>query len=172
VSTAEVHEVSEVDEALRTTLLRCWTDVTNAGGAVGFVPPVTAEELAPVLDKLLDHVRSGRDRLCVLSVDGEVAGFAVLVRSESHLRQHWASVLRVQVHPSRQGCGLGRTLIEGVHAIARRHGFEFTFLTARGGTGLERFYERLGYHEVGRMPRALLLREGDYRDEISMVCPL
>ena len=59
-----------------------------------------------------------------------------------------------------------------MHAIARRHGFEFSFLTARGGTGLEKFYERLGYREVGRMPRALLLHEGDYRDEISMVCPL
>jgi GNAT superfamily N-acetyltransferase len=172
VPTAEVHEVSEVDDALRTALLRCWTDVINAGGAVGFVPPVTADDVTPVLDKLLGHVRDGRDLICLLTVDGAIAGFAALVRSESHLRQHWASVLRVQVHPSRQGTGLGRTLIEGVHAIARRHGFEFTFLTARGGTGLEKFYERLGYREVGRMPRALLLRAGDYRDEISMVCPL
>lgn len=170
--TATVHEVSEVDDALRATLLACWTDVSNAGGAVGFVPPVTSDDVAPVLDKLLDHVRAGRDLLCVLSVDGELAGFATLVRSESHLRQHWASVLRVQVHPSRQGDGLGTTLIEGVHAIARRHGFEFTFLTVRGGTGIEAFYQRLGYREVGRMPRALLLGEGDYRDEISMVCPL
>jgi GNAT superfamily N-acetyltransferase len=167
-----VREVSVVDEDLRTTLLRCWLDVSNAGGAVGFVPPVTEGELAPVLDKLLDGVRSGRNVLCVLEVDGEVGGWATLVRSDSHLRQHWASVLRVQVHPSRQGAGLGRALITGVHDIARRHGFEFLFLNVRGGTGTEAFYAGLGYVEVGRVPGALRLAPGDDRDEIAMVCRL
>lgn len=28
-------------------LLTLWTDVTNAGGAVGFVPPVTAVDIRP-----------------------------------------------------------------------------------------------------------------------------
>jgi hypothetical protein len=35
---SEVRAVPEVDDALRQELLTCWTDVTNAGGAVGFVP--------------------------------------------------------------------------------------------------------------------------------------
>ena len=56
---AEVRAVSEVDDALRKDLLRCWTDVTNAGGAVGFVPPVTEDDVVPLLDKLLDGVLSG-----------------------------------------------------------------------------------------------------------------
>ena len=170
VTAARVREVSAADDGLRATLLRCWVEVTNAGGAVGFVPTVTDGDVAPVLDELLDGVRSGRSTLCVLEVDGEVAGWATLVRSGSHQRQHWASVLRVQVHPSRQGAGLGRVLMSGVHDIARRHGFEFLFLTVRGGTGIEAFYTRLGYGEIGRMPGALRLAPGDDRDEIFMVC--
>ena len=169
---AEVAPVTAVDDALRAELLTCWTDVTNAGGAVGFVPPVTEDDVSPVLDKLLEGVHSGRDVLAVMRVDGEVAGFAAIVGSSSPLRRHWAMVLRVQVHPSRQGHGLGRVLMDGVHRIARDRGWEFLHLTARGGTGVDGFYRGLGYVEVGRLPGAIRVAPGDDRDEIVMACRL
>ncbi|TFV46275.1 GNAT family N-acetyltransferase [Blastococcus sp. TF02A-35] len=169
---AVVRPVTAVDDPLRAELLACWTDVSNAGGAVGFVPPVTPEDVAPVLDRLLDGVRSGRDVLCVLSEEGRTVGFAVLVGLAGPLRRHWGTVLRVQVHPSRQGEGLGRVLMDGVHEVARSRGWEFLHLTARGGTGVEEFYRRLGYREVGRVPGAIRVAPGDDRDEISLVRPL
>ncbi|MGY1710654.1 GNAT family N-acetyltransferase [Geodermatophilus sp. SYSU D00758] len=169
---ARVSAVSTVDEELRGWLLACWTDVSNAGGAVGFVPPVTPDEVAPVLDALLCRVEQGREVLAVLEVDGERAGFAVLSLSQSPLRQHWATVLRVQVHPDRQGEGLGRVLIEGVHDLARARGLEFLHLTVRGGTGTESFYERLGYREFGRMAGAIRVAPGDDRDELHLTCRL
>ena len=172
VPQVEVRAVSAVDDVLRGELLRCWTDVSNAGGAVGFVPPVTEDDVAPVLARLLEDVHSGRDVLCVLTVDGETAGFAALVGSLSPLRRHWATVLRVQVHPSRQGGGLGRALMAGVHRIAGERGWEFLSLTSRGGTGVESFYKGLGYREVGRLPGAIRLAPGDDRDEILLACPL
>lgn len=164
----DVRAVPAVDDRLRAELLACWVDVTNAGGAVGFVPPVTADDVAPVLDRLLEGVASGRDVLCVLTVDGATAGFAALVGSTSPLRRHWATVLRVQVHPSRQGSGLGRRLMEGVHRIAAERGVEFLSLTARGGTGVDGFYRGLGYTEVGRIPGAVRVAPGDDRDEILL----
>ena len=163
-----VRAVSSVDEVLRGELLACWTDVSNAGGAVGFVPPVTADDVEPVLAHLLEGVRSGRDVLAVLTVDGVTAGWAAIVGSSSPLRAHWGTVLRVQVHPSRQGAGLGRVLMEGVHDIARQRGWEFLTLTARGGTGVDAFYRGLGYHEVGRMPGAIRVAPGDDREEILL----
>jgi GNAT superfamily N-acetyltransferase len=169
---ATVTAVEDVDPELRERLLACWTDVSNAGGAVGFVPPVTVEEVAPALDALLGRVAQGRERVIVLRVDDEVAGWAVLSLSVSPLRRHWATVLRVQVHPSRQGQGLGRVLMAGVHDIARQRGLEFLHLTARGGTGLERFYKGLGYTEFGRMPGAIRVAPGDDREEIHLTCRL
>ena len=166
---AEVRAVSEVDDVLRTELLACWTDVTNAGGAVGFVPPVTEDDVAPVLDRLLEGVRSGRDVLAVLTVDGATAGFATIAGFSSPLRRHWATVLRVQVHPARQGEGLGRALMSGVHDIARSRGLEFLHLGARGGTGVDAFYRGLGYTEVGRVPGAIRVAPGDDREEILLV---
>jgi GNAT superfamily N-acetyltransferase len=168
VSDVEVRAVSAVDDVLRDELLACWTDVSNAGGAVGFVPPVTRDDVAPVLERLLQDVHSGRDVLAVLTVDGATAGWAALVGSHSPLRRHWATVLRVQVHPSRQGQGLGRVLMTGVHDIARQRGWEFLYLTARGGTGVEAFYRGLGYQDAGRLPGAIRLAPDDDRDEILL----
>src|SRR5215204_2487670 len=79
VAAIRVRDVREVDDALHAALLVCWTDVVNAGGAVGFVAPVTREDVAPRLDTTLVAVRQGRDALCLLEVDGEPAGFAFLV---------------------------------------------------------------------------------------------
>ena len=169
---AEVAPVTAVDDGLRAALLTCWTDVSNAGGAVGFVPPVTEDDVSPVLDKLLEGVHSGRDVLAVLRVDGEVAGFAALVGSSSPLRRHWAMVLRVQVHPARQGLGLGRVLMNGVHDIARDRGWEFLSLSARGGTGVDGFYRGLGYREYGRLPGAIRVGPDDDRDEILLTVRL
>jgi GNAT superfamily N-acetyltransferase len=129
---------------------------------------VTQDDVAPVLERLLEGVSSGRDVLAVLSVDGQTAGFAVLVGSSSPLRRHWGTVLRVQVHPARQGSGLGRTLMTGVHEIARDRGWEFVHLTARGGTGVEEFYRGLGYAEIGRLTGAIRVGPGDDRDEIIL----
>jgi GNAT superfamily N-acetyltransferase len=172
VPAAEVRPVTAVDDALRKDLLACWTDVTNAGGSVGFVPPVTQDDVAPVLDRMLEGIEAGRDVLALLTVDGDTAGFAALVGSSSPLRRHWATVLRVQVHPSRQGGGLGRVLMAGVHDIARGRGWEFLYLSARGGTGLDAFYRGLGYTEVGRLPGAIRVAPADDRDEILLACRL
>ncbi|WP_073418736.1 GNAT family N-acetyltransferase [Geodermatophilus nigrescens] len=164
----EVTAVEAVDPQLREELLACWTDVSNAGGAVGFVPPVTRDDVAPVLDALVARAATGRERVVVLRADGELAGWAVLSLSVSPLRRHWATVLRVQVHPSRQGQGLGRALMTGVHAAARDCGLEMLHLTVRGGYGLEAFYAGLGYQEFGRMPGAIRLAPGDDREEVHL----
>ena len=164
-----VDAVDVVDPQLREAMLACWTDVSNAGGAVGFVPPVTRDEVAPVLDALLARAAQGRERVVVLRVDGELAGWAVISLSVSPLRRHWATVLRVQVHPSHQGRGLGRVLMDGVHEIARARGLEFLHLTVRAGYGLEGFYERLGYEVFGRMPGAIRVAPGDDRDEVLLL---
>ena len=169
---AVVRPTTTVDDALRAELLACWTDVSNAGGAVGFVPPVTPDDVVPLLDRLLEGVHSGRDVLALLTVDGVTAGFASVVGSLSPLRRHWGTVLRVQVHPSRQGQGLGRVLMEGVHDIARSRGWEFIHLTAREGAGVDAFYRRLGYEEFGRLPGAIRVAPGDDRAEIVMACRL
>ncbi|RSM85923.1 GNAT family N-acetyltransferase, partial [Streptomyces sp. WAC 01420] len=68
-----------VDPALRDGILDLWTDVSNAGGAVGYVPPVTREEIRPGLVKQFASMAEGRSRLVVGHDDeGRVAATAFL----------------------------------------------------------------------------------------------
>ncbi|MGS2643290.1 GNAT family N-acetyltransferase [Streptosporangium sp. LJ11] len=163
----------ELTPALTGELVECWTEVVNAGGSVGFVPPVTSDDIletATATFAACDATRDDPDHLLVgFDTEGRVACWLVLGDGKSWLRAHWRWVWRVMVDPKHQGKGYGTLLMRAADDAARGLGVEALHLTVRGGTGTEGFYGRLGYVEVGRIPRAIRLAPGDDRDEIYMV---
>jgi GNAT superfamily N-acetyltransferase len=158
-----------LDPGLREQLLDIWVDVTNAGGAVGFTPPADVPTVASTLGVALGRVAAGTDVLGILRQNGTAVGMGFLVDGDSPLRRHWRTVLRLMVRPELQGRGAGRLLLEGLHRTAAELGLEQLMLTTRGGTGVERFYEHLGYTVVGRHPGAIRLSPDDDRDELILV---
>lgn len=170
-SIALSHELDPaLDLQLRDELCDLWVAVTNAGGAIGFVPPVAAEDVRPDLMAHLAAVDAGGTRLLVgRDEKGTVAAAAFLVRNGHRLKRHWCNVNTVMVHPALQGDGHGRALMAAVAEAARRMpGVTALRLTCRGGLGLERFYERCGYREVGRRPGAIKVAEDDLRDDVEL----
>ncbi|MCD7444442.1 GNAT family N-acetyltransferase [Streptomyces lincolnensis] len=163
-----------VTPELRDGLLDLWTDASNAGGAVGFVPPVDRETIRPELVKHLAAMAEGRTRLVVgHDEDGAVAATAFLVLNTHRLMIHWVWAYTVMVHPRHQGKGYGRELLAAAADAARTlDGVEAIRLTCRGGLGLERFYGSCGYKEVGRIPGAIRVAPGDDRDDVIMLLPL
>ncbi|WP_030161223.1 GNAT family N-acetyltransferase [Streptomyces sp. NRRL S-244] len=163
-----------VDRALRDGLVRLWTDVSNAGGAVGFVPPVTADAIRPELVKHLVAMAEERNRLVVgHDADGRVRAAAWIGHNGHALQRHWAWVYTVMVGPELQGRGAGRALMEAVADAARSlGGLDALRLSCRGDHGLEHFYAACGYKEVGRVPGAIRVAPGDDRDDITMLLPL
>ena len=158
-----------LDEDLRSALIELWTDVTNAGGAVGLVPPVTKDDVLEVADGSFGRVLRGEDRIVVAFEDDRPVGLAFLVHRPGPLFRHWATVKRLMIHPSLQGRGLGAKLLEAVHEKAAEIGLEQIHLTVRGGTGTEAFYERHGYEVHARIPHVIRVAPGDDREEIYMV---
>ncbi|AXG78408.1 GNAT family N-acetyltransferase [Streptomyces paludis] len=163
-----------VDPALRDGLLALWADVSNAGGAVGFVPPVTPEDIRPELLKHFTAMAEGRSRLLVgYDETGAVAATAFLTLNTHRLMRHWLWLYTVMVHPGHQGKGYGRDLMAAVADAARGlDGIEAIRLGCRGGTGVDTFYAACGYKEVGRVPDAIRVAPGDDRDDITMLLPL
>ncbi|WP_370616335.1 GNAT family N-acetyltransferase [Mumia sp. Pv 4-285] len=162
-----------VTRSLRAGLLETWTDASNAGGAIGFVPPISPRDVEPLLDEQLSAVDQGR-MLLVVGLDGdEVRAAGFIERNTHRLMQHWVWVKTVMVHPEAQGRGAGFALMLALAAQARSMpGIEAVRLTCRGGLGLEDFYARCGYKEVGRVPGAIRVGPGDERDDITMLLPL
>ncbi|QIJ64092.1 GNAT family N-acetyltransferase [Streptomyces sp. JB150] len=163
-----------VTPELRDGILDLWTDVSNAGGAVGFVPPVERETVRPELVRHLVAMAEGRARLLVgHDEEGRVAATAFFHFNTHRLMAHWAWLYTVMVHPRHQGKGYGRDLLAAAEGAARGFdGIEAIRLTCRGGLGLERFYGSCGYKEVGRVPAAIRVAPGDDRDDVIMLLPL
>lgn len=162
---------------LREDLEVLWAEVTNAGGAVGFVPPVTPEDVRGELRRHLVGVAEGSTRPLVgFSATGRPVATAFFVHNDHRLMRHWVWLKTVMVHPDWQGCGVGRELLDTAAAVARgMDGVEAIRLTCRGGMGLERFYASCGYREVGRVPGAIRVGgpdRRDDRDDVTMWLPL
>ncbi|WP_319461676.1 GNAT family N-acetyltransferase [Micromonospora sp. RTP1Z1] len=158
----------DLTPALREQLVDLWVDVTNAGGAVGFVAPVTAAEVWPMAAATFADIADGPDRLLVGYEGGRPAGILIIADNRFHLKTHYRVLKRVMVHPGTQGRGYGVALMREAERLGRERGLAALHVTVRGGLGLESFYDRLGYREVGRLPGALRLAPGDDRDEVLM----
>lgn len=158
-----------LDNALQSSLISLWVDVSNAGGAVGFVPPVDRTHVDPVAAVAFERVERGEDHMIIGYEDHEPFGFAFLEHRPGPLFRHWATVKRLMVHPRLQRAGRGTRLLEAVHEKARGLGLEQIHLTVRGGTGTEELYERHGYVIHARIPDVIRVAPGDDREEIYMV---
>ncbi|MEU3606434.1 GNAT family N-acetyltransferase [Streptomyces sp. NPDC035033] len=161
----------EVAPELRRQLVDCWIAVTNAGGAAGFpFPPVHDDDVVPVVDELLGRLDPASNRLVVARFGEKLAGWVVLRRDPFRLVAHWATVHHLQTHPAFRGRGVGSALMRELRTVAREElGLEQLRLMARGREGLEDFYGRLGWREVGRWPGALRFAPDDTRDEVLML---
>lgn len=155
-------------------LVDCWAAVSNAGGAVGFpFLPVSHNEVATVADALIAGLDPQNSRLLLASADGELAGWLNVRRDPHPLVAHWGTLHHVQTHLAFRGTGTGAALMHRARDVAREDmGLEQLRLAARAGVGLEDFYSRLGWKEIGRWPGALRLAPGDDRDEILMALTL
>ncbi|MCX5115287.1 GNAT family N-acetyltransferase [Streptomyces sp. NBC_00378] len=156
---------------LRRSLVDCWVEVSNAGGAAGFpFLPVDPEVVDAAADRIGRSLDPQHSRLLLVHVGDSLVGWMNLRRSNDLLTAHWGTVHHVQTRPAVRGQGLGASLMHRAREIARDEmGLEQLHLAARGGVGLEGFYGRLGWKEIGRWPGALRLTPGDDRDEVLML---
>jgi dUTP pyrophosphatase len=164
----EVQRNPRLDAATTGALVDLWVAVTNAGGAVGFVPPVTAADIRPTAAAALARVRRGRDDLAV-AFEGDVpVGFGFLAANDTALKRHWATVERLQRHPERPGHGIGGAVLDELEAAARARRLDKVALTVRAGTGTEAFYLARGYILEGVLPGRLVVGEGRVVDELHL----
>lgn len=167
----QVKHPHDADAGIRQMMTDCWITVTNAGGAAGFpFPPVDARQVAPAVDHLAEQLDPQRCRILIATDSGALRGWVVLSRGASPLIAHWGTVNHLQTHPEHRNRGIGSALARELRRIARDEmGLEQLHLAARGGVGLEDFYSRLGWREIGRWPNKLRLAPNDTRDEVLMI---
>lgn len=157
-----------VDAALRAGLVDVWVRVTNAGGAVGFAPPVTSADVEPLARAELARVGAGRADLVVAFEGERPLGFGFLQTKQPAVAGHLGTVARLQRDPALSGRGVGAAVLDELEAAAWARGLERVVLTVRGGTGRERFYMARGYRLDGVLPGRLRLPDGSAPEELHM----
>lgn len=159
----------ELTDALVERLVSLWVAVTEAGGAVGFTAPVTAEQVRrEAAETHVAEVRAGRQDLVAAFRDGVVVGFGFLATvAGPAVKSHLGVVTRLQRHPAAAGRGVGRAVLAELEACAADRGLAVVTLTVRGGTGVERFYLANGYRLDARLPDRLLI-DGALVEELQL----
>jgi GNAT superfamily N-acetyltransferase len=156
---------------VRSDLARCWREVVNAGGAVGFAEqaPVSDDVVAPVVAQMVAGLDERLGRLLVATRADGILGWLLLTGNADRVTAHWGRVTRLQTAPAARGTGVARALLTELHRSARDDlGLDSLRLEVRGGTGLEAFYGRFGWVVVGAWPRALRFSRHGVRDEVLM----
>ncbi|HSJ46880.1 MAG TPA: dUTP diphosphatase [Euzebyales bacterium] len=157
---------------LRRRLIALWVTVVNDGGAVGFVRPASAADIAPVAHGAFDRVAAGGDDLVVALDGGDPVGLGFLERNATRLEGHVGVIRRLQRAPSQGGRGIGGAVLTELERLARDRGLTLLTLTVRGGTGRERFYLARGYTLDARLPDRLRVEGGRFADELRLSKPV
>ena len=134
--------------------------VVNAGGTVGFMPPVSSEEAAAYW---LDVVRAleGSLRVLLVARDGtEMVGTTQLDLCGRSNGLHRAEIMKLLVHSQARRQGLGRQLIQAIETQARQHQRTTLVLDTLLGEPSEQLYQSLGYVAVGTIPQFARVASG------------
>lgn len=153
------------DNAFGVALVTLWQRVADAGGPVGFAPPVVRSEVAARASGLVDEIRTGRIAAVVANRSHRLVG-AGLLRPGRGTEGHTGHVELIMVDPAHNRAGLGGRLIDALIGQARERGLERVDLDAAEYPRLGAFLSRRGFAEWGRRPGWIRSPDGDDRDEI------
>lgn len=183
---SEVHRTMTAQ--LRDAAIDLWCAGNDAGGAVGFIAGASRESVAASFDAYLPGIESGTTVLMTAqpAVDTQDSGqtndesqVSSSPSSRSRLaamafvvqpprdpgRPNFSVVVTIErlvLEPSLWGGGLGAEFMHDVHSVcAELPGAVHTQVMYRSHLGLERFYERLGYTQVGWLPDCMTIPTND-----------
>jgi RimJ/RimL family protein N-acetyltransferase len=107
-------------------------------------------------------------QVCV-DLDGRFAGSSQIKRKHGDARRHIVE-LGISIHRDFRGMGIGTELMKTMEALAKSHMkakvLELSY--EEDNIRSKHLYEKLGYKEVGRIPKGIN-HYGKYMDEVLMV---
>ena len=119
------------------------------------------------LQAMEDHERSF---MLAAFLDGELVGNCGVNAMSDHFKMRHRASLGISIKKKAWGLGLGTVLISRALEQAKKNGFTQVELGVFSGNERARgLYRKLGFTEMGCIPRAFYLKDGTYRDEVQMV---
>ena len=103
-------------------------------------------------------------------LDGELVGNCGVNTMSDHFKMRHRASLGISIKKKAWGLGLGTLLMEKALEQAKENGFTQVELGVFADNERARgLYRKLGFTEMGCIPKAFCLKDGTYRDEVQMV---
>ncbi|GHD87763.1 GNAT family N-acetyltransferase [Streptomyces naganishii] len=134
-------------------LARLLTDTVADGASVGFLAPLGHAEAARWWRERVTGVAEGR--LAVWTAhdgDGRTVGTVSLAFPDKPNSRHRAELVKLMVHRTARGAGLGRRLLTTAERAAAEAGVTLLHLDTETGSPAERLYDSAGWTRVGAIP--------------------
>lgn len=162
MNTAPTIETLDAEAARAATpaLTAILQDCVANGASVGFMDWNTPADYAAFWSGVAEEVAAGRTILFVARDGHKIVGTAQLQLIGKPNQPHRAEIAKVLVHSRARRRGLGEALMQAAEAGARQAKRDLLVLdTDEDGTA-RRLYNRLGWTEVGTIPRFALMPDG------------
>ena len=134
-------------------------DCVEGGASIGFVRPFTVERARAFWQQVVGSIGKGRRTLLVAEDAGTVVGTAQVVFAQADNQPHRADIAKVLVPRHARRRGIGEQLMRAAEDAARAAGRTLLVLDTATPEA-EQLYRRLGWTEVGRIPKYALRPDG------------
>lgn len=135
-------------------------DVVANGASVGFMAFNAREDYERFWGGIVEGVAAGQILLLAARLDGRIVGTAQVHPAGKPNQPHRADVAKVLVHSAAQRRGIGEALMRVAEDVALKAGRTLLCLDTDEFGAARRLYNRLGWTEVGTIPRYALMPDG------------
>ncbi len=143
-------------------------DAVAHGGSLGFHDPLDPAEAESYWRSLRPELETESRMVLVAERDGVVVGSGQLVLPSLPNARHRAELQKLCVLSTCRGQGIGRALMDALHAEALGNGRTLVLLNTRRGEPPETFYRALGYELVGVVPGYTAEADGARHDTVIL----
>ena len=159
MSTIETLDAAAAEAAIP-ELTDILQDCVANGASVGFMHWSTPADYERFWRDVIAGVASGQIVLLAARTPAGLVGTAQLHLIGKANQPHRAEIAKVLVHSRARRQGLGEALMRRAEAIALERGRDLLVLDTDEQGGARRLYARLGWTELGTIPRYALMPDG------------
>lgn len=111
---------------------------------------------------------NGESLLLVAESEGRIIGLSEVSISKGHKTKHRGTI-GISIQKDYWGLGLGSIMFDEMIAFGVRCGLmQLELGVAEANERARHLYEKKGFEYTGRIPRAILMEDGSYMDELLM----
>lgn len=146
------------------TLADLLVDTVEGGSSLGFVEPFDQSAATAWWRDQRHSVADGSLTVWTVSGPEGITGTVSLVRERKPNGRHRAEIVKLMVHRTARGQGLGKALLATAEEEAARTGATLLLLDTESGSAADHLYRDTGWTRYGIVPDYAATPTGSLRD--------